>query len=70
MECLPQTLSFDIFMNNHSKFSICLPTLELTTFEQQVWLAKIDNTMHYHWEKLQQKRNVNNLNSPHQAKKQ
>ena len=39
MECLTPTVSFDIFTdNNRTSFRIflCLPTLELTTFQQEV----------------------------------
>ena len=38
MECLTPTVSFDIFMNISHLF-VSLPTLELTTFEQQVCSA-------------------------------
>ena len=39
MKCLTSTVSFDIFMYNYFisfRLFACLPTLELTTFEQEV----------------------------------
>ena len=44
MECLTPTVSFDLFMDNYFtcfRLFVCLPTLELTTFEQEVCLTKI-----------------------------
>ena len=40
MECLTLTFSFDIFMKNFFTSFRLLPTLELTTFEQQGALKK------------------------------
>ena len=39
IECLTPTVSFDLFMDNYFtsfRLFVCLPTLELTTFEQEV----------------------------------
>ena len=39
MECLTATVSFDLFMDNYLtsfRLFVCLPTLELKTFEQEV----------------------------------
>ena len=67
IECLTPTVSFDIFITISHLF-VCLPTLELTTFEQQVCSSA---QMQYHWEKTAaKKKNVATLNSAHQAKKQ
>ena len=44
MECLTPTVSFDLFMANYFtcfRLFVCLTTLELTTFEQEVCLTKI-----------------------------
>ena len=44
MECLTPTVSFDLFMDNYFtsfRLFVCLPTLELTTFEQEVCSTKI-----------------------------
>ena len=44
MECLTPTVSFDLFMDNYFtsfRLFVCLPTLELTTFEQEVCSIKI-----------------------------
>ena len=41
MECLTPGASFDIFMGIISHLFVCLPTLELTTFEQRVCSAEI-----------------------------
>ena len=44
MECLTPTVSFDLSMDNYFTYFrlfVCLPTLELTTFEQEVCSTKI-----------------------------
>ena len=44
MECLTPTVSFDLSMDNYFtsfRLFVCLPTLELTTFEQEVCSTKI-----------------------------
>ena len=44
MECLTPTVGFDLFMDNYfTSFHlfVCLPTLELTTYEQEVRSTKI-----------------------------
>ena len=44
MECLTPTVSFDLFMDNYFisfRLFVCLPTLELITFEQEVCSTKI-----------------------------
>ena len=46
MECLTPTPKFDIFKTISHLF-VCQPTLEFTTFEQQVCSI---TQMHYHWE--------------------
>ena len=67
MECLPPTVKFDIFITISLLF-VCQPTLELTTFEQQVCST---TQMHYHWEQAASKKwNMATLNSTHQTKKQ
>ena len=52
MECLTPTVGFDLFMDNYfTSFHlfVCLPTLELTTFEQDVCSTKIVYANNYHW---------------------
>ena len=63
MECLPQAFSFDNFMDNHSAVFICLPTLKLTTFEQQVGLTEIDYTNALSLGEQPQKRNAGTFSS-------
>ena len=44
MECLTPTVSFNLFMDNYFisfRLFVCLPTLELITFEQEVCSTKI-----------------------------
>ena len=44
MECLTPTVSFDLFLDNYFtsfRLFVCWPTLELTTFEQEVFSTKI-----------------------------
>ena len=45
MECLTPTTSFDLFIDNYISHLFvvlfCLPTLELTTFEQELYSTKI-----------------------------
>ena len=44
MECLAPTVSFDLFMDNYFisfRLFVCLPALELTTYEQEVYSRKI-----------------------------
>ena len=41
MECLTPTVSFYMFKDNYFTSFLCLPTLESTTFEQQVCSTKI-----------------------------
>ena len=45
MECLTPTVKFDIFITISHLF-VCRPTLEFTTFEQQVCSI---TQMLYHW---------------------
>ena len=52
MECLTPTVGFDLFMDNYfTSFHlfVCLLTLELTTFEQEVCSTKIVYANNYHW---------------------
>ena len=65
MECLAPTVSFDLFMDNYLtsfRLFVCLPTLELTTFEQEVCSTK---TVYANILSLERnkKRNVATLNS-------
>ena len=53
MECLTPTVKFDIFITISHLF-VCRPTLEFTTFEQQVSTI---TQMHYHWEQTAVKKN-------------
>ena len=41
-------------MDNY--FTVCLPTLEMKTFEQQTCSKKLDTQMLYHWEQVAAKR--------------
>ena len=52
MECLTPTVSFDIF-RTISHLSVCLPTLELTSFEKQVCSS---TQMQYHREQTTAKK--------------
>ena len=67
MECLAPTVSFDLFMDNYfTSFGlfVSLPTLELTTFEQEVCSAKIDYANPLSWGTNNcKKRNLATLNS-------
>ena len=66
MECLTPTVKFDIFIIISHLF-VCRPTLELTTFEKQVYSTM---KMHCHWDKTAAKKgSVATLNSAHEAKK-
>ena len=75
MECLTLTVFFVFFLTylwiTISHLFACLPTLELTTFEQQVCSTKIgySNALSLGIN-ICKKRNVTILNSAHQAKKQ
>ena len=67
MECLTPTVSFDLFMDNYFtsfRLFVCLPTLELRIFEQEVCLTKIGyvNTLLPGTNSCK-KRNVATLNS-------
>ena len=67
MECLTPTVSFDLFMDNYLTFFclfVCLPTLELTIFKQEVCSTKISyaNTLSSRTKSCE-KRNVATLNS-------
>ena len=62
MEYLTPTVKVDIFISISNLF-ISRPTLEFTTFEQQVCSA---TQMHYHWEKTAAKKwNMATLNYAH-----
>ena len=67
MECLTPTVSFYLFMDNYfTSFChfVCLPTLELTTFEQEVCSTKIGYAKTISSETNScKKRNVATLNS-------
>ena len=52
IECLTPTVKFDAFITI-SHMSVCRPTLELTTFEQQMCST---TQMHYRWEQTAAKR--------------
>ena len=66
MESLTPTVEFDIFITISHLF-VCQPTLEFTTFEQQVGSI---TQMRYHWEQTAAKKwNLATLNSADQAKK-
>ena len=67
--CYP-TFSFDIFMETISHLFVCLPTLELTTFEQQVCSTIIDNENALSLRETGKKGNVATLSGAHQAKQQ
>ena len=44
MECLTQTVNFDLFMDAYFtsfRLFVCFPTLELTTFKQELCSTKI-----------------------------
>ena len=71
MECLTQTFTFDILWITISYLFVCLPTLNLTTFEQQVCSIKIGyaNALSLGATSCK-KRSVTTLNSAHKAKKQ
>ena len=67
MECLAPTVSFDLFRDNYFTFFplfVCLPTLELTTFRQEVCSIKIGyaNTLSLRTNNCK-KRNAATLNS-------
>ena len=67
MECLTPTVSFDLFMDNYFtsfRLFVCLPTLVLTTFGQDVCSTKIGyaNTISSQTSSCK-KRNLANLNS-------
>ena len=67
MECLTSTVSFDLSMDNYFTFFclfVCLTTLELTTYEQEVCSTKIGyaNTLSSGTNSCK-KRNETNLNS-------
>ena len=67
MECLTPTVKFNKFITILNLF-VCLPTLEVTTLEQQVCST---TQMHYHWEQTAAKKWIMPiLNSAHQAKNQ
>ena len=55
-----------------SQFFVCLPTFELTTFEQHLWSIKTGyaNALLLETNSYKKTRNVATLNSAHQAKKQ
>ena len=71
MECLTATFSFDVFTDNYFTFFVCFPTLEITTFEQQVCSAKIGyaNAVSLGTSSCKKKKKAT-LNSTHRAKKQ
>ena len=53
MECLTPTVSFGLFMDSYFasfRLFVCLPTLDLTTFEQEVCSTKLcyANTRGHH----------------------
>ena len=52
MECFITAVKFDKFITISNMF-VCQPTLELTTFEQQVCST---TQMHYHWEQTAAKK--------------
>ena len=52
MECLTPTVKFNKFITILNLF-VCLPTFELTTFEQQVCST---TQMHYQWEQTATKK--------------
>ena len=67
MECLTPTVSFNLSMDNYFtsfRLFVCLPTLELTTFKQEVCSTKIGyaNTLSSGTNSCK-KRNVTALNS-------
>ena len=67
MECLTPAVSFDLCMDNYFtsfRLFVCLPTLLLTTFEQEVCSTKIGyaNTLSSGTNSCK-KRNVTTLNS-------
>ena len=70
MERLTLTVSFDILWMTISHLFFCLRTMELTAFEQQLCLTKIDyvNALSA-GTKSCKKRNIATLNSAHQAEK-
>ena len=55
-------------METISHLFVCLPTLELTTFEQQVCSTIIDNENALSLRETGKKGNVATLSSAHQAK--
>ena len=71
MECLTLSVSFDMVMVTISHLFICLPTLELTTFEQQVWSTKMSYTHAISLETNKcVKKNVITMNGARQEKKE
>ena len=67
MKCLAPTVSFDLFMDNYFTsflLFVCLPTLELTIFEQEICSTKIGyaNTLSLEINSCK-KMNVTTLNS-------
>ena len=70
MKCLTPTFSFNVFMDISHLF-VCLPTLELTTFEQQVCSTRIGyaNGLLLRTQSTK-KWNMVSFNSTHQAEKQ
>ena len=64
VECLTPTFNVDIFITISHLF-VCRPTVELTTFEQQVCST---TRLHCHWIHTAAKKGT--LNNAHQAKKQ
>ena len=67
MECLTPTAKFDIFITILHLF-VSQPTLEFTTFEQQVCST---TKMYHNLEQTASKKwNMATLNSAHQTKKQ
>ena len=72
MECLTSSASFDklYLWITFSNLFVCLPSLELTTFEQQVCSKKVGDTNALSLGTNScKKRNVVTLNSAHQVKK-
>ena len=71
MKCLTPTFNLIYLLITISHLSVCLPTLELMTFVQQVFSEKIvyENALSLGTNNCK-KRNVVTLNSTHQTKKQ
>ena len=62
IECLTPTASLIYIWITISRLFVCLPTLELPTFEQQKQVTQ----MHYHWGQTTAKmKTVVTLNSGH-----